>query len=306
MEKLAFVGFGEAAGAIAGSVARDGLGLLAGFDIKPGLEPRMRAAAVEPCADRAAALEGAGAVWCLVTADRAEAAAAECAPFLAPGTFWLDGNSCAPQTKRRAAAHIGGAGARYVDVAIMAPVLPLRAKVPLLLAGPHAEAAAGFLWDLAMTPSVAGPEIGQATLVKMLRSVLVKGIEALTAESLLAARRAGVEGSVLELLGRSDPGVDWPARAAYALERMARHGTRRAAEMQEVVATLAGLGMPARLSEAAALWQGEIGALGLAPGAGMGEGASARAEAVLRGLEARGFLDPAPEAAPGTGENGAS
>ncbi|MCB1390982.1 MAG: DUF1932 domain-containing protein [Rhodobacteraceae bacterium] len=279
MTRLAFIGFGEAGQAFAGSIERGGLAAVAAYDPKP-LGAAMAAREVVPAPDRAAALSGAGAVWCLVTADRAEAAARECAPFLAPGTLWFDGNSCAPGAKRRAAGVIDGAGGRYVDVAIMAPVHPLRSRVPLLLAGPHARAAAASLAALGMNPAIAGETVGQASTIKMLRSVMIKGLEALTAECLLGARRAGVEEAVLASLQASDPGLDWTARAAYNLERMAVHGTRRAAEMHEVARTLADLGLPERMASATADWQAQIGALGVA----MDEGLAARADALLAAL----------------------
>ncbi len=88
----------------------------------------------------------------------------------------------------------------------------------------------------------------------------------ITAECVLAARRAGVEDAVLASLQASDPGFDWRARSAYNLERMMVHGTRRAAEMREVAATLRDLGLPNRMTSAAAEWQDGVAALRLAPG----------------------------------------
>lgn len=279
MAGLAFIGFGEAGRAFADGIERAALASVTGFDLRP-LASEMGALAVTPCADRARALAGAASVWCLVTADRAEAAAGECAGALEPGALWFDGNSCSPGTKARAAALIEGAGGRYVDVAIMAPVHPLAARVPLLIAGPHAAAAEAALRGLGMNPTVVGPLVGQASTIKMLRSVMVKGLEALTAECVLAARKAGVEGKVLASLQKSDPGLDWTGRSAYNLERMAAHGIRRAAEMREVAKTLRELGLPDRMAAATALWQEQIGALRLS----LDEGLAARADALLRAL----------------------
>ncbi|WP_220335017.1 DUF1932 domain-containing protein [Paracoccus thiocyanatus] len=161
---------------------------------------------------------------------------------------------------------IEAAGGRYVDMAIMAPVHPRLHRTPILLAGPHAEAALAALTPLEMAPKIAGIRVGEASAIKMLRSVMIKGMEALTAECLLAARRAGVEEAVLASLQASDPGWDWTARGAYNLERMMVHGARRAAEMHEVAATLRELGLPDRMAAAAAAWQEEIAALYLPAG----------------------------------------
>jgi 3-hydroxyisobutyrate dehydrogenase-like beta-hydroxyacid dehydrogenase len=270
--RIAFVGFGEAAEAF-----RTGLGERAGaaaaFDVKlqdpqeaPALAERCRRAGVANHATLAAALEGAELVFCLVTADQALAAAHAAAPHLPPGALWLDGNSCSPGAKRAAAEAIEAAGGRYVDVAVMAPVHPTLHRTPLLLAGPEAERAAAILEALDMRPTVAGERVGDASSVKMLRSVMVKGLEAVSAECALAARRAGVERAVLASLDASDPGTNWEKRVAYNLERMMVHGVRRAAEMREVAATLRELGLPDRMASATAEWEAEIGALRLPGG----------------------------------------
>ncbi|MFX8316376.1 hypothetical protein ABTL66_19245, partial [Acinetobacter baumannii] len=91
------------------------------------------------------------------------------------------------------AAAIRAAGGRYVDVAVLAPVNPARMNVPLLVAGPDAAEAAQALGAAGFASvRMVGDEIGRASAIKMIRSVMVKGIEALTAEMMLAATAAGV------------------------------------------------------------------------------------------------------------------
>ena len=282
---LGFIGFGEAAEAFATGFDPIVAGRAAAYDMKlddPALatQPRDRAAraGVALAPDRGVALTRAEAVFCLVTADRATAAAEECAAFLSKDAFWFDGNSCAPGAKRAAARVIEAAGGRYVDMAIMAPVYPKRHQTPLLIAGPHAKEAAVILAALGMKARIVGDQVGDASSIKMQRSVMIKGMEALTAECLLAARRAGVEEQVLASLLASNPEIDWPRQAAYHLERMMVHGRRRAAEMREVATTLAELGWPNGLAAATAQWQQQIGDLDLDPGA---DDFTVRADAVL-------------------------
>lgn len=270
---IAMVGFGEAAGAFVSGWSLVLPDQVRAYDIATkdpvrsrAMQARFAQHGVSGCDDMEQALTGAVTVFCLVTADRALEAATAAARFLAPGALWLDCNSCAPQTKRAAAAVIEAAGGRYVDVAVMAPVHPLRHRVPLLVAGPHARAAVEVMRGLGMDPQLAGPDIGQASAIKMLRSVIIKGMEALTAECLLAARRSGVEGQVIASLQASDPGTDWTAKSAYNLERMIVHGTRRAAEMREVAATVAALGLTNDMSAATARWQDLVAATGADPG----------------------------------------
>lgn len=239
MERIiASIGFGEAGQAF----ARPGI---RAYDRKgAALADAYVASGVIGCDTPDDALADAAAIFSLVTADQALPAARDYAALLAPRALWLDMNSVAPDTKRAAAQAIAAAGVRYVDVAVMAPVLPARLSVPLLLAGPHAEEAEAVLRDHGFTNvAVAGPAIGAASSIKMIRSVMVKGIEALTDEMMAAAQAAGVADEVLASLDASERGDGWAVRAAYNLERMATHGARRAAEMEESAATLSALGV---------------------------------------------------------------
>ncbi|KHL24482.1 6-phosphogluconate dehydrogenase [Croceibacterium mercuriale] len=239
--RIALIGFGEAGSrfARAGSWA----GHAHGWDMLPGRRALMQPLGVTPAPDAAAALAGAEIVLSLVTADSALPAAQDYAALLPAGALWCDMNSVAPGTKRAAAAAVEAAGGRYVDVAVMAPVGQDLA-VPLLLAGAAAEAADAGLAALGFTRrQVVGAEIGRASAIKMIRSVMVKGLEALSHECAAAADAAGVFTEVMASLDASEKALSWTERVAYNRERMATHGLRRAAEMEEATRTLDALGV---------------------------------------------------------------
>lgn len=245
---VALIGFGEAGSTFA---RRGRWGVRArAFDVASHRATAMTEAGVAACADPVQALEGAPLILSLVTADAALDAARDAAPGLARGAIWCDMNSVAPQTKRAAAEAVEAAGARYVDVAVLAPVNPARMGVPLLLSGAAAEEARVALAALGFTNlRVVGLEVGRASAIKMIRSVMVKGIEALTAEMMLAADAAGVADEVLASLDASDKPKPWTEKAAYNLERMITHGLRRAAEMEEAAKTLIALGVAPMMTE---------------------------------------------------------
>lgn len=258
---LALIGFGEAGRTFATAGAWK---TAAVFDLKtlrsetgPAKRAEYAAAGVQGHETAASALAGRSVVLCLVTADQALAAAEAYAPLLSPGALWCDMNSVAPDTKRQAAIFVEAAGGRYVDVAVMAPVEPARLSVPLLVSGPHADAALAGLIALGFAKVRAvGEAVGRASSIKMVRSVMVKGIEALTAEMMLAASRAGVAGEVLSSLG-----PEWEGRADYNLDRMLLHGLRRAAEMEEVAKTLESLGVEPAMTRGTITRQRSLGAL---------------------------------------------
>ena len=215
-EHVALIGFGEAASTFAraggwASRARS-------FDVAASRAAAMSDAGVQPCASAGDAVADAPLILSLVTADQALAAAHQCAPAIAKGAIWCDMNSVAPDTKRAAAAVIEDAGGYYIDVAILAPVDPAQLEVPLLLAGGKAADAAALLHDLGFGRlRWVGEEVGHASAIKMIRSIMVKGIEALTDEMMCEAQAAGLSGEVLASLDACEREWNWTERAAVSV-----------------------------------------------------------------------------------------
>ena len=261
---IAFIGFGEA---IAAGWREAGVATMAAWDI---LFPQVAgeklkqaaAAAGVRCANSAAdAVRGVDLIISAVTAASSVDAAQAIKAHLAGRPYFLDINSVSPGRKQETAKLLGAAG-RYVDVAVLAPIYPARHQTPMLLAGPHAGAIAPMLASLGMRISIAGLETGAAAAIKMVRSVMIKGIEALTLECFLAASRAGVIDEVAASMKNNYPGLDWGKIVPYNLERMANHGERRAAEMEEVADTLRELGVEPLMTSATVKRQRQMGQIG--------------------------------------------
>ena len=239
---LAVIGFGEAGSSLCIGWNRRNV---RSFDIKQ-TNPNLKAAkcaemhhrGVEAVEDSGAAVDGADLIFSTVTADQAFAAASSAAPWLKPGAFFFDLNSCAPSTKQKSAAVIEAAGGRYVDIAVMATITPHYHHTPMLICGDHSAAALAALQVLDMAPKLVPGPVGRASTIKMIRSVMMKGIEALTAECFWAASKAGVVDEVAASLDASQTDMGWKQQAHYYAERMTTHGIRRAAEMREVQKTL--------------------------------------------------------------------
>ena len=224
-------------------------------------------------------------IFSVVTADQAHAAAVAALPGLKPGAYFFDCDSCAPQTKARSAEAVEAAGGRYVDVAVMAPVHPRLHETPLLISGPHSQAGADILRGLGMAVEIHEGPVGAASAIKMTRSIMIKGLEALVCECLLAGVKLGVAEPVLASLEDTFPGFGWPHRSAYMLERVMTHGVRRAAEMREVALMVDELGLDNAMASATVEWQQRIGDLKL-KAKDIGEDYAARTAAVLKGLGA--------------------
>jgi len=264
---LSLIGFGEAGStfARAGDWAARVYDAQTDGPARADMWARYEDAGVTGAETAASAIAGSDAIFSVVTADQALLAAHNVAEALAENAFFFDMNSVAPDTKRAAAAVIDAAGGRYVDVAVMAPVNPARMAVPLFVSGPYAEQGAALLADVGFTKvRVVGTEVGRASTIKMLRSVIFKGMEALTAECVLACDRAGVLDEVLGSLG-----AEWPALADYRLDRMMVHGVRRAAEMEESAKTLEALGIEPLMTRGTIARQRQMGDFGIVPPDGL-------------------------------------
>ena len=266
--RLCFIGFGEAGQAIASGLREAGVTSIAAWDI---LFPEGEGAKLKQAGEQigarlatsaADAVANSDIIVAAVTAASSLEAARSVAPHISGNPYYLDINSVSPGRKQETARLLDGA-ARYVDVAILAPIHPKRHRTPLLLAGPHAQAVLPLLVDeLEMQGAIASDQVGAAAALKMIRSVMIKGIEALTAECFLAAQRAGITDEVAASLKNNYPQLDWPKVIAYNLERMASHGIRRADEMEQVAVTLAELGIAPRMTEATVARQRQMGELG--------------------------------------------
>jgi len=256
-ETVTLIGFGEAGQSIAKGLVAEAGATVRAFDLRfagaggAALREKADALGVAAFDELAPAVAGAGIVLSLVVGSAALAVGRTAAAHLKPGQIFVDLNSVSPGTKHAVGAAVAPSGADFVEAAVMARVPPAGHKVPLLLAGAKAEALARRLGALGMVTEVAGDAPGQASLTKMLRSVVIKGTEALLIEALTAARRYGVEDRLLDSLKANFLDVDWRSVATYYLGRTAIHGARRVTEMTEAAETLKEIGIAPIMTEAA-------------------------------------------------------
>ena len=271
---VALIGLGEVGQALAADLVKAGIKAIVAYDIAfakaesaQSKAARAMGMAVAPSAPDAA--RRATFVISAVTAGAALDAARATAPGLAGGTMFLDVNSVSPRTKQEAAEIVEAAGGRYVEAAVMSPIHPKGIATPILLGGRHAAAFLEVAEPLGFNARSYAERIGAASSVKMCRSVMIKGIESLVAECLLASHHYGVTDDVLASLKDLFPGQDWDKTSRYMLSRTLHHGRRRSEEMEEVAKTVADAGLAPTMSDAIVVrqrWAGELGLRMAAPG----------------------------------------
>jgi 3-hydroxyisobutyrate dehydrogenase-like beta-hydroxyacid dehydrogenase len=259
IQRITLIGFGEVGGIFGRDFAKLGISvsvydiLFHSSDSREAMLAKARDCDVRACESLAESLRDAELVISAVTASSALEVARDASKVLRAGQIFMDINSVSPGTKRTDAAHVERSGAHFVESAVMSPVPPYRLKAPMLLGGKYAAELAPRLVALGMDTTPVSESIGVASAVKMCRSVMIKGIEALAIECLFAARRYGAEDAVLKSLDITYPQMGWRDKLPnYLVSRVAEHGRRRAAEMREVAEALRDVGMDPMMAEATA------------------------------------------------------
>ena len=244
--RIGIIGYGEVGKIFAtGLKTKVGIESVSAWDVKfadAALQKKEQdhaaQAGVAACRSMQAVCAQADWLISAVTASNTLAVAQEAAKFIKPGTLFLDLNSASPGTKQQASEAIEAAGGQYVEAGVMTSIPPYGIRVPMLLGGPQASALATRLCGYGMDAKAVSEKLGVASAIKMCRSVMIKGLEALVIESYATARAYGVEDHVLPTLAETFPSIDWEKQGAYFFSRVVQHGKRRAEEMREAANTV--------------------------------------------------------------------
>lgn len=255
---IAFIGFGEAAWHLCKRLGRQPSLRLRAFDTAladrqqaPVLESRAHQANVTLCHTLAEACTGVRYVICLTSAASALSVAQSVLPLLQPGQRYIDMNSASPAVKQAIDHLPRPQGVGFCDAAVMGTVPESGHRVPVLLAGDAAVDFATALTPFGMQLTVLEGNAGSASALKMLKSVVMKGLPQLFLEAFCAAQQAGVLDALVASLGQSLNGKTVEQLAETFCYRTVQHAARRSAEMTDVVATLHSLGTDTAMSAAA-------------------------------------------------------
>jgi len=256
--KLGFIGFGGAGYGLAKGLHQAGLTEILFYDRMQQTPPYaevIRRHAEEmgalPAGRMEELLSRVEVVVSCVTGAMAASVAEEAAPFLRTGHLYADVNTSAPQVKEQVAGIVEKTGALFVDAAMMGAIPTFLNRVPILASGGGAERFQLAMQPYEMNIRVVGAKPGQASAIKMFRSIFMKGILSLFLEMLTATHRYGVDEMVLGSIAESLDGVPFLETARLQMTKGVVNAGRMAHEMEEVIATLEGMDLPAGMSRAA-------------------------------------------------------
>jgi 3-hydroxyisobutyrate dehydrogenase-like beta-hydroxyacid dehydrogenase len=163
--------------------------------------------------------------------------------------LYVDCNAIAPNTAAAIFRTVTTAGARFADAGIIGPP-PTRPGNRIFASGPGAAEFAA-LGEFGLDIRVLDGDVGQASGLKMCYAAMTKGMQALGAELLVAARLLGVEDTLLAEQSEGD--VATVRRfVERALQTMPPKAYRWIGEMEEIARCFEDLGLPGRLMLGAA------------------------------------------------------
>lgn len=251
--QLGFIGFGEAAYNMGKGLKGEGLKDIKAFDVALDLGGQLKETFINRCADADVAIaqnaqeivDTCDVVVICVPAKFTASTAEGLLPYAKKGQLFVDVTTALPPIKEKEAALFAEKGAQYVDSAMLGSLVVSRHKVPMLASGEGAER-----WKSLMDPYATkitlvgeGSKAGEASRIKLARSVFMKGLEALIVESFLFARKCGIEDRIMDSITNS---MDKESFRSMA-ERMAGadlvHSERRSFEVGEAIELMKEVGV---------------------------------------------------------------
>ncbi len=214
-----------------------------------GIRERGAAVGIEVFEDYGQFLAGVDLVFSVVTGEEALNAATAARPHLKTNAVYLDLCTITRDMAITNAAALDGSGARYVDVAVMGMFHNFGHRAPMLLAGRDAAEVATWMRSAGLEPTVLSSRVGDASAVKLLRSVVMKGLEALGVECLVAAERQCLRPEVLDCFADLDS-VSFADYLGKLVTTHLVHAERRLGEMELVAQMLRETRMEPVMTEA--------------------------------------------------------
>lgn len=243
--RLGFIGFGEVGSEMTRGLKGAGLEGIVAYDVMQAdptrgshLKQRSEYAGATLLPTPRAVLDAVEVVMVAVPGSNAGAAARELSPFLRPETLYIDLTTAAPAQKHDIDQAVRGAGALFVDAAIMARLAIYQHKAPILASGNGADLFIRLLTPYGMQIEKVSEVAGDATAIKFVRSIFSKGFPALMAEVLEAASVMKVEHLVLKSLSATMDAQPFEQVAKYHVTGSSIHAERHVHEMESVAEML--------------------------------------------------------------------
>lgn len=235
--RLGLIGFGEVGSTLGQGLRDEGLTAIAAYDkfafdgpfcdLIQSRAARAGVVLVESPGELAAESD----IVLGVTPGSASVASAQAfAPCMTPSQMFVDLASATPKVKQAVGAALKASGVALADASIMGTPHVDGHRLPILASGPAAAEFRNALLPWGLKVECVAGELGAASGIKIMRSVIAKGLEGLLVECMLGARRYGIDQQVLTSFGRFMASRPFEEMANFLLVTDVIHAERRAQE----------------------------------------------------------------------------
>ena len=244
--KIGLVGYGEVGQAVAQGLLANKEVSIDVFDIRfknsdappDPLKTKAESNGVNLRGDIDALVINSELIISAVTCEQALQVAQNVSENLAGGKIFVDMNTLAPKVKTEISRLAEKKGAAFIEIAILGTIASYGFKSPMLACGAQAQNFAHFLNKSGFNVKFLSEQIGQASQMKMLRSVFAKGVESLLFEMLTAAEKFKMlEPVMTAVVNHMDKGSFLDIAETWITTNVV-HAKRRAEEMDHVIETL--------------------------------------------------------------------
>ncbi len=248
---VGFVGYGEAASYFTRGLSGNGLERILvycnGSRNRPPYTQAFKDRVVADGAETVDSLDdlvsGSDIVFSAVLVGNAVEVGEAIAAFAGPGTLVVDINASPPSAKKAVGAAVTARGASFVDANLMGAVSIYGHSVQLLSSGDGSAEFADRMGPFGLNVEVIGDEPGTSAMVKMLRSVVTKGMEALIVEAMTTAHLAGITEETFRGICEPMDATTYSSFADMCIKTDVLHAGRRAVEMDAALAELREVGV---------------------------------------------------------------
>lgn len=234
--RLGLVGYGEIGSTLGAGLRKAGLDAIFSYDkyafdgpYAGLIQKRAEQAGVTLVRSNQDLADAADVIVSVTPGSVSLESAAAFAPCLTAHHMFVDFASATPKIKIGVAQTLMSTGALIGDASIEGTPKNGYA-MPILSSGPAGERLRDTLNPWGMRIEYVGAELGRASGIKILRSVLIKGIEALTDEMMLAARHYGIDEIVLASASKT-LARPWMDTVESLIPSGVIHAKRRAEEL---------------------------------------------------------------------------
>ena len=257
--KITFIGFGETSYCMAKGFIEGGVEDIWTFDVMqdnetfgPHIRWRAQDAGVTVKASLQEAVTGRDIIVAAVPTYHTVELAGQAAPFLTAGQLYVDVSASTPGEKVEVAQALEGTGALLADCSLLGPLTGKNLTVPQVVSGTGARQWVDYVSTFKDTDvQYISEKEGDASAIKLVRTIVIKGFTALILEMLEAADYYNVTDKVIESISKSLNGKTFEQNINRLVPGMSVHADRRAHEILGTIDMLKAAGLDFSMSEGA-------------------------------------------------------